>query len=120
MNKKSVSCPVERTLEIIGGRWKALVIHELMQGTRRFSELHKALVGVTHRTLTQQLRELEQFGIVRREVFGEVPPKVEYSLTGLGTTLQPVLLAMHQWAVDHEEEIGAKQPPRIATHLGDS
>jgi DNA-binding HxlR family transcriptional regulator len=120
MNKKSVSCPVERTLEIIGGRWKAMVIHELMQGTRRFSQLHRALVGVTHRTLTQQLRELEQLGIVRREVFGEVPPKVEYSLTPLGATLRPVLLAMHQWAVDHAAEIGTKQAARIATNLDNS
>jgi DNA-binding HxlR family transcriptional regulator len=108
MSKKVVSCPVERTLEIIGGRWKVMVIHELLQGTRRFSELERALIGVTHRTLTQQLRELEQFGIVRREVFGEVPPRVEYSLTPLGATLQPVLMAMHQWAVDHTTQIGGK------------
>lgn len=99
--KKAVSCPVEQTLEIIGGRWKVFVIHELLQGTRRFNELERALVGVSHRTLTQQLRELEQFGIVRREVFGEVPPKVEYSLTPLGRSMQPVLMAMHQWAVEH-------------------
>jgi DNA-binding HxlR family transcriptional regulator len=105
LSKKAVSCPVEQTLEIIGGRWKVLVIHELLAGTRRFSELQRALIGVTHRTLTQQLRELEQAGIVRREVFGEVPPKVEYSLTPLGRSMRPVLMAMHQWAVDHTAEI---------------
>jgi DNA-binding HxlR family transcriptional regulator len=104
IEKKAVSCPVEQTLEIIGGRWKVLVIHELLEGTRRFSELQRALIGVSHRTLTQQLRELEQAGIVRREVFGEVPPKVEYSLTPLGRSMQPVLMAMHQWAVDHAGE----------------
>ena len=109
--KKAVNCPVEQTLEIIGGRWKVLVIHELLQGTRRFNELERALVGVSHRILTQQLRELEQFGVVRREVFGEIPPKVEYSLTPLGTTLRPVLMSMHEWAVDHAAEIGAI--PRI-------
>lgn len=106
-SKKAVSCPVEQTLEILGGRWKVLVIHELLAGTRRFSELQRALIGVSHRTLTQQLRELEQCGIVRREIFGEVPPKVEYSLTPLGKSMRPVLMAMHQWAVDHEAQIAA-------------
>lgn len=109
MNKKAVGCPVEQTLAIIGGRWKAMVIHELLEGTRRFSELQRALIGVSHRTLTQQLRELEQFGIVRREVFGEVPPKVEYSLTPLGRSMQPVLMAMHEWAENHAGEIGGKR-----------
>jgi DNA-binding HxlR family transcriptional regulator len=107
--KKAVSCPVEQTLEIIGGRWKVMVIHELLEGTRRFSELQRALVGVSHRTLTQQLRELEQCGIVRRQVFGEVPPKVEYSLTPLGRSMRPVLIAMHEWAVDHAADIPAAQ-----------
>jgi DNA-binding HxlR family transcriptional regulator len=109
VSKKAVSCPVEQTLEIIGGRWKVMVIHELMKGTRRFNELERALVGVSHRTLTQQLRELEQAGIVRREVFGVVPPKVEYSLTPLGRSMRPVLMAMHQWAEDHAGEIGANR-----------
>ena len=104
-SKKAVSCPVEQSLEIIGGRWKVMLIHELLEGTRRFSELQRALVGISHRTLTQQLRELEQFGMVRREVFGEVPPKVEYSLTPLGRSMRPVLMAMHQWAVDHAGQI---------------
>ena len=110
MSRKAVSCPVETTLEIIGGRWKAMVIHELLKGTRRFSELHRALEGVSHRTLTQQLRDLESRGIINRKVFGEVPPKVEYSLTPLGRSLQPVLMAMHEWAVANERELdrGAK------------
>jgi DNA-binding HxlR family transcriptional regulator len=110
MSKKGVCCPVEQTLEIIGGRWKVMVIHELMNGTRRFNELERALIGVSHRTLTQQLRELEQAGIVRREVFGEVPPKVEYSLTPLGRSMRPVLMAMHQWAVDHAGQISPANP----------
>jgi DNA-binding HxlR family transcriptional regulator len=108
MTKKAVSCHVERTLEIVGGRWKALLIGELLHGTRRFSELHRALAGVSHRTLSQQLRELEQRGIVRRKVYPQIPPKVEYSLTALGISLEPVLMAMHKWAVDHENEIGVK------------
>lgn len=95
--KKAVSCPLEVTLKIIDGRWKVMVIHELVEGIRRFGELNKALVGVSHRTLTQQLRELEAAGIIRRKVYRQVPPKVEYSLTPLGETLKPVLMAMHDW-----------------------
>jgi DNA-binding HxlR family transcriptional regulator len=109
MSKKAVNCPVEVTLEVVGGRWKVMVIHQLLEGTRRFSELHRALVGVSHRTLTQQLRELEQRGIIRRKVYHQVPPKVEYSLTPLGKSLQPVLMAMHDWAVANATKLGAKQ-----------
>jgi DNA-binding HxlR family transcriptional regulator len=98
MAKKIVGCPVETAIEIIGGRWKVLILQELFGGTRRFSELHRALSGVSHRTLTQQLRELESHGIVRRKVHRQVPPKVEYSLTPVGETLQPVIAVMHEWA----------------------
>ncbi|MEM7714749.1 MAG: helix-turn-helix domain-containing protein [Cyanobacteria bacterium P01_A01_bin.68] len=100
-SKKMVSCEVEITLQIIGGRWKVLIIRELLLGVRRFGELQRALPGVTQKMLTQQLREMEQDGIVHREVYPEIPPKVEYSLTPLGESLQPILLAMHEW--------GAKQ-----------
>lgn len=98
MAKKVVGCPVETAIEIIGGRWKVLILQELFGGTRRFSELHRALVGVSHRTLTQQLRELEAHGILRRKVHRQVPPKVEYSLTPVGETLKPVIGVMHEWA----------------------
>lgn len=100
-SKKMVSCEVETTLQIIGGRWKVLIIRELLLGVRRFGELQRALPGVTQKMLTQQLREMEQDGIVHRKVYAEVPPKVEYSLTSLGESLQPILKAMHEW--------GAKQ-----------
>ncbi len=109
MSRKAVSCPVEQTLEIIGGRWKPLVIHELLAGTRRFNELHRALVGVSHRTLTKQLRELEDRGVVRRKMYRQVPPKVEYSLTQLGRSLHPVLIAMHDWAIAHEAELAGSR-----------
>lgn len=99
--KKTISCEVEATLQIIGGRWKVLIIRELLLGVRRFGELQRALPGVTQKMLTQQLREMEQDGIVHRKVYAEVPPKVEYSLTSLGESLQPILEAMHEW--------GAKQ-----------
>ena len=77
-------CPAERTLDVIGGRWKVPILWHLLQGTLRFSELRRALPGVTQKMLTQQLRELERAGVVRRRVYPQVPPKVEYSLTDRG------------------------------------
>ena len=98
--KKSVSCPVETTLAAIGGQWKVLVLHQLMSGTKRFGEITRGLRGISARTLTKQLRELEADGIIRREVFPQIPPKVEYSLTPDGKKLKPVLYAMHVWGED--------------------
>jgi len=76
-----------------------------MEGVKRFGELQRALDGITQKMLTQQLRELEDDGIVHREVYPEIPPKVEYSLTELGESLQPILYAMHEWAVKHFHQI---------------
>jgi DNA-binding HxlR family transcriptional regulator len=98
-----LTCAVESTLEVIGGRWKVLILRELLYGTRRFNELHRSLQGITQKMLTQQLRELEEDGIVHREVYLQVPPKVEYSLTEIGKTLSPILDAMHEWGVKHLE-----------------
>lgn len=95
--KKSVSCPVETTIEAIGGRWKVLVIHHLLEGKQRFGELTRLLGGVSPRTLTRQLRELEDCGVIDRHVHQQIPPKVEYSLTPVGRELEPVLYAMHVW-----------------------
>ncbi|QDU97031.1 winged helix-turn-helix transcriptional regulator [Lignipirellula cremea] len=94
---KEVSCPVESTLEAIGGRWKVLIIYHLLEATHRFGELTRLLQGVSARTLTRQLRELEESGIIDRHVHQVIPPKVEYSLTDLGRALEPVLQAMHAW-----------------------
>jgi DNA-binding HxlR family transcriptional regulator len=96
-SRKAVGCPVEVTLRVIEGRWKVLVLHYLIDGTKRFNGLHRLLVGVSPRTLAKQLRELERDGILRRKVFPEIPPHVEYSLTELGRSLRPVLDAMHDW-----------------------
>lgn len=93
-------CPVERTLGVIGGVWKVIIIRELLTGTKRYSNLHRSLDGVTHKMLTQQLRELERDGVVHREVYRQVPPKVEYSLTSLGMGLAPLLEAMHGWGLE--------------------
>lgn len=95
--RKDVGCPVESTLAVLNGRWKVLVLHYLLQGTQRFNELERKLRGITHRTLTRMLRELERDGIVARTVFAQVPPRVDYALTERGRSLAPVLDAMHAW-----------------------
>jgi DNA-binding HxlR family transcriptional regulator len=100
--RKAVTCPVETTLGVIGGRWKVLVLHHLLEGTKRFSELTRALQGVSARTLSKQLRELEADGVIDRRVYPQIPPKVEYSLTASGRKLKPVLLAMHRWGEQFE------------------
>ncbi|MBI1824990.1 MAG: helix-turn-helix transcriptional regulator [Planctomycetes bacterium] len=103
--KKAVGCPVETTIRVIGGRWKVLVLHHLLDGTKRFAELHRALTGISHRTLTKQLRELESDGIISRKVYPQIPPKVEYSITPLGKKLSPVLFAMHDWGAEFDRVV---------------
>jgi DNA-binding HxlR family transcriptional regulator len=105
---KSVSCPVEVTLRVIGGRWKVMVLHELLEGTRRFNVLHRALPRISHRTLIRALRELEADDVVARRLYAQVPPKVEYSLTPFGQSLRPVLQAMHDWGVRHAGRVSAR------------
>jgi DNA-binding HxlR family transcriptional regulator len=97
MMRRSVKCPAEMTLSVIGGRWKVPILYHLFQGVKRFSELQRSISGVTQKVLTQQLREMERNGILHREVFAQVPPKVEYSLTDLGKSLKPVINAMCEW-----------------------
>jgi DNA-binding HxlR family transcriptional regulator len=90
-------CPIEVSLEVIGGMWKTLIIRELMNGTRRYSEIHRALTPITHKMLAQQLRDLENDGVLLRKVYPQVPPKVEYSLSTLGKELIPLMGAMKTW-----------------------
>ncbi len=97
INKRGYHCPVELTLSAIGGKWKVLILWGLRGGTLRYSELRRALPGITHKMLSQQLRELEADGLVNREVFPVVPPRVEYSLTEHGRGLQPVIERMGEW-----------------------
>jgi DNA-binding HxlR family transcriptional regulator len=95
-------CPAETTLDVIGGRWKVPILWHLFGRTLRFSELKRALPHITQKMLTQQLRELEQDGVVKRKVYPQVPPKVEYSLTERGASLKPVVEAMCRWAHPRE------------------
>ena len=95
------NCPVEATLELIGGKYKALILWHLSQGILRFSELRQVIKGATPKMLTQQLRELEAQELIHREVFPVVPPRVEYSLTDTGRSLMPILTAMRDWGADY-------------------
>jgi DNA-binding HxlR family transcriptional regulator len=103
ISSTSTQCPVETTLGLIGGKWKGVIIYSLLGGTKRFNELRKIYPQVTHHTLTLQLRELEREGIILRKVYNQVPPKVEYSLTEFGRTLEPMLLLMKEWGYLYEE-----------------
>lgn len=95
------NCPVGITLELIGGKYKALILWRLSEGKLRFSELRKIISSATPKMLTQQLRELESHALIHREVYPIIPPKVEYSLTELGRSLMPVLIAMRDWGADY-------------------
>ena len=95
-------CPVEVTLSLMGDKWKVLIIRDLLAGTKRFGELRKSLTGISQKVLTQHLRAMESSGLVHREVFAEVPPRVEYSLTKIGFSLEPVLDAMCQWGKNYK------------------
>jgi DNA-binding HxlR family transcriptional regulator len=91
-------CPIEAALDVIGGKWKSIILFRIMEDTRRFNELRRLIPKVTQRTLTNQLRELERDGLIKRKIYAEVPPKVEYSATELGQSLQPVLEAISHWS----------------------
>ncbi|MFD3445963.1 winged helix-turn-helix transcriptional regulator [Microbacteriaceae bacterium 4G12] len=99
------SCPVEAAVEVIGGKWKGVILYHLLDGTKRFNELKRLNTNITQRMLTLQLRELEADGIVHREVYREVPPKVEYSLTEVGQTLRPIILLMREWGINNMEKV---------------
>lgn len=95
------SCPVAATLNLIGGKYKALILWHLADDTLRFSELRKRISGATAKMLTQQPRELEQDSLIHREVYPVIPPKVEYSLTQLGKSLMPILVEMRDWGAQY-------------------
>lgn len=99
-------CPIEATLDIIGGRWKGIILFHLLDGKKRFSEFRRLFPAMTQRSLTIQLRELERDGVIHREVYAQVPPKVEYWLTEHGRSLEPILLSMSAWG---EHYTGPKQ-----------
>lgn len=102
--KELPACPVETTLTMISDKWKVLILRDLLTGTKRFGELKKSLTGVSQKVLTSQLREMEENGLVERNAYPEVPPRVEYSLTPLGRSLQPIMDAMRVWGEQYKQQ----------------
>lgn len=107
MTQRNYDCPVEAALDVIGGRWKGVILFHLLEGPRRFNELRRLLPKVTQRMLTLQLRELETDGVVHREVFAQVPPRVDYSLTPFGNSLRPILGDLRAWGTLYVERQAA-------------
>ncbi|QJC87454.1 winged helix-turn-helix transcriptional regulator [Bacillus inaquosorum] len=107
-------CPVETTLDIIGGKWKGILLYHLIDGKKRFNEFRRLYPKITQRMLTLQLRELERDGVIHREVYKQVPPKVEYSLTEFGRTLEPVILHMKDWGEKYRDRINKIETTRKA------
>ncbi|WP_136795395.1 MULTISPECIES: winged helix-turn-helix transcriptional regulator [Desulfosediminicola] len=127
LGDKTYRCYFELTLQVIGGKWKPIILYQLaIHGVLRFGELRRAIPDITERMLTRQLRELEKDGVIHREVYKQIPPKVEYSLLFAGVQLIPVLLSLRKWGADYEHHhpeaptlpISAEHepvsPPRIA------
>lgn len=106
MSNRRIACsPIEMTLDVVGGKWKPLIIYFLLKNeVMRFNQIQKAIPTATRRMITKHLRELEAHGIIHREVYDEVPPRVEYSLTDLGHTLMPVLDSMLEWGLRYIED----------------
>ena len=102
--KELPACPVETTLTLISSKWKVLIVRDLLAGTKRFGELQRSVGNVSQKVLTAQLREMEEDGLVDRKVYPEVPPRVEYSLTELGRSLEPVLSALWTWGEGYKAQ----------------
>lgn len=103
-DKKIPDCPVELTLQLIGDKWKVLIIRDLMTGTKRFSELMRSVNGITQKVLTSHLRSMEADGLLSRKVYPEVPPRVEYTLTEAGFSLKPILDSMVEWGNGYRKQ----------------
>lgn len=101
------ACPVETTLTLISDKWKILIIRDLLDGTKRFSELRRSLGSVSQKVLTANLRQMEADGLVHREVYAEVPPRVEYSLTSTGRSLSTVINVLREWGEDYKAKLAA-------------
>ena len=104
MNSKDLpKCPIETTIKMLGCRWKILIIRELLSGTKRFGELKKNVTGITQKVLTSKLRDMEELGLLERNVYPQIPPKVEYTLTDIGYSLRPVLDSLKSWGKDYKK-----------------
>jgi DNA-binding HxlR family transcriptional regulator len=113
VNNKEFNCAISVTLDIFNDRWKLSIIWHLLDGEKRFKELHEIISEITQKTLTIKLKELEGKKIIHREVFAEVPPKVVYSLTDSGEKLRPLLEIMYSWGIDYVKEFGEMTPDNL-------
>jgi len=104
--------PAERALKVLGGRWKAFILYYLFEGPKRLSELKRLAPEASQKVLVQALREMEQHGLVRRKVYAQVPPRVEYSVTKLGSSLKPIIAALCEWGRKDAAELNDVVPER--------
>ncbi len=115
VNEKEFRCPVSVTNDVFNDKWKLAIVWHLLDGNKRYKELHEEVCEITQKTLTVKLKELEQKKLIKREVFAEVPPKVVYSLTPIGENLRDVLNAMHAWGIKYVNECGEVTEDTICT-----
>lgn len=115
---KVVTCPVETTLSLIGGKWKVLIIKSLSSGCKRYGELRGSLGDISAKVLTEQLNEMIGDHLVRKTIYAEVPPRTEYELTPVGVSLQPILVAMRLWGEDFKEKLQRGEIEEYRTELG--
>ncbi len=107
--QQQYGCPVEAALDVIGGKWKGVILYHLLDGEKRFGELRRLLPDVTQRMLTLQLRELEEDEVIHREIYKQIPPKVEYSLTEFGRSLEPTIALMCRWGEQYLSRLAERQ-----------
>ncbi|RMH80371.1 MAG: transcriptional regulator [Acidobacteria bacterium] len=105
-------CPIEVVIQLISGKWKLYILKNLTNGKKRFSELQRAIPGITQRMLSKQLRELEAAGLIKRRVYPVIPPMVEYELTEIGKSLDVIFDSMHRWGVEYLEYLLNKEKPK--------
>jgi len=116
ITKKEVPlCPVETTVSLMSNKWKTLILRELLSGTKRFNELRNGISGVSQKVLTQNLRSMEEDGIVERKIYAEVPPRVEYFLTDLGNTLRPIIDVMAEWGLAYQAMVNNSNEKNVAS-----
>ncbi|WP_054974660.1 helix-turn-helix domain-containing protein [Paenibacillus sp. A3] len=111
LNGKKYPCPIELSVSLFSGRWKTTIICQLLEGKKRYGELKKNIAGINHKMLAEQLRDLEEAGIVHRQVYPVIPPKVEYELTPLGEGLRPVVDYLQQWGMNFQTGAPKKSQP---------
>ena len=115
--KELPPCPVETTLTLIGDKWKLLILRDLMSGTKRFGELRKSVGNISQKVLTENLREMESDKLLKRKVYAQVPPKVEYSLTELGESLNPIIESLRDWGNSYKKKLGVVESLSIPHNL---